>query len=172
MGRELWASRKERVLPHSPLPHARFDSVCKRWNLEHVVLDLFSHFTMGNIRWSPSAHVCVFVVSIDFLKRCCGVFFGWVTVCCVMVQARCLHLIVFLFLLGLGHSGRSSGFRHSGGRAATHQGSYAILEQRIGRHSHSTTAAASGRRHACGTAVPISPRTTRPRSTQRRHEVA
>ena len=29
----------------------------KRWNLEHVVLDLFSHFTMGKIQWSLSAHV-------------------------------------------------------------------------------------------------------------------
>ena len=26
-------------------------------NLEHVVLDLFSHFTMGKIQWSLSAHV-------------------------------------------------------------------------------------------------------------------
>ena len=25
------------VLPHSPLPHARVDSECKRWNLEHVL---------------------------------------------------------------------------------------------------------------------------------------
>ena len=42
------------VLPHSPLPHARVDSECKRWNLEHVVLDLFSHFTVGKVqvRWS------------------------------------------------------------------------------------------------------------------------
>ena len=41
------------VLPHSPLPHARVDSECKRWNLEHVVLDLFSHFTLGKVqvRW-------------------------------------------------------------------------------------------------------------------------
>ena len=56
-------------------------------------------------------------------------FFGWVTVCCAMVQAKCLHTIVSLFL---GHS------RHSGGRAATHQvlDSYAILEQRIGRQQH------------------------------------
>ena len=79
----------------------------------------------------------------------------------------------FAQLFDHGHSGRSRGFRHSGRRAATHQvlGSCAILEQRIGRHSHSTTAAASGRRHACGTAVLISPRTTRPKSTQRRHEV-
>ena len=55
------------------------------------------------------------------------------------------------------HSGRSRGFRHSGGRAAAHHvlGSCAILEQRIRRHSHSTTAAASGGRHACGTAVPF-----------------
>ena len=39
------------VLPHSPLPHARVDSECKRWNLEHVVLDLFSHFTVGKVQW-------------------------------------------------------------------------------------------------------------------------
>ena len=40
-------------LPHSPHPHARVDSECKRWNLEHVVLDLFSHFTVGKVqdRW-------------------------------------------------------------------------------------------------------------------------
>ena len=50
--------------------------------------------------------------------------------------------------------------------------SCAIFEQRIGRHSHSTTASASGRCRACGTAVPISLRMARPRSTQRRHEVA
>ena len=42
-----------------------------------------------------------------------------------------------------------------------------IICWRIGRHSHSTTSAASGRRHACGAAVPISPRPTRPTSTQR-----
>ena len=39
------------MLPHSPLPHARIDSECKRWNLEHVVLDLFSHFTLGKVQW-------------------------------------------------------------------------------------------------------------------------
>ena len=41
------------MLPHSPRPHARVDSECKRWNLEHVVLDLFSHFTVGKVqvRW-------------------------------------------------------------------------------------------------------------------------
>ena len=38
------------VLPHSPPPHARVDSECKRWNLEHVVLDLFSHFTLGKVQ--------------------------------------------------------------------------------------------------------------------------
>ena len=38
--------------------------------------------------------------------------------------------------------------------------------------THSTTEPASGGRHACGTAVPISPRTTRPSSTERLHEVA
>ena len=27
------------------------DSERKRWNLEHVVLDLFSHFTLGKIQW-------------------------------------------------------------------------------------------------------------------------
>ena len=41
------------------LSHTRVlvDFDCKRWNLEHVVLDLFSHFTMGKIQWSLSAHV-------------------------------------------------------------------------------------------------------------------
>ena len=41
------------VLPRSQPPHARVDSECKRWNLEHVVLDLFSHFTLGKVqvRW-------------------------------------------------------------------------------------------------------------------------
>ena len=38
------------VLPHGPPPHARVDSECKRWNLEHVVLDLFSHFTLGKVQ--------------------------------------------------------------------------------------------------------------------------
>ena len=155
MERELWAARKDACCPFSPLTtNARFDSECKRWNLEHVVLDLFSHFTMGNIRWSLSAHVQ----------------------CSLSRSTFCIDALVFPFpqLFDHGHSGRSRGFRHSGGRAATHQvlGSCAILEQRVGRHSRSTTAAASGRRHACGTAAPISPRTTRPRSTQRRHEVA
>ena len=56
MGRELWAGRSARVVSWSP-PHARVDSDCKRWNLEHVVLDLFSHLTLGNSRWSLSAHV-------------------------------------------------------------------------------------------------------------------
>ena len=40
----LWAAREERVLPHSPPPH-------ERWNLEHVVLDLFSHMKTGKIKW-------------------------------------------------------------------------------------------------------------------------
>ena len=30
--------------PTAHFPDARFDSEFKRWNLEHVVLDLFSHF--------------------------------------------------------------------------------------------------------------------------------
>ena len=34
----------------SPLPYARFDSECKRWNLEHVVFDLFSHIITGKIK--------------------------------------------------------------------------------------------------------------------------
>ena len=38
------------VLLHSPPPHARVDSECKGWNLEHVVLDLFSHFTLGKVQ--------------------------------------------------------------------------------------------------------------------------
>ena len=38
------------VLPHSPPPHARVVSECKRWNLEHVVLDVFSHFTVGKVQ--------------------------------------------------------------------------------------------------------------------------
>ena len=50
MERELWAAREERAAPQSP-PHARVDSECKRWNLEHVVLDLFSRFTLGKIQW-------------------------------------------------------------------------------------------------------------------------
>ena len=41
---ELWACTPKSVCcPTSPPPHARFDSERKRWNLEHVVLDLFSH---------------------------------------------------------------------------------------------------------------------------------
>ena len=39
------------MLPLSPPPHARFDSECKRWNLEHVVLDQFSHIKTGKIKW-------------------------------------------------------------------------------------------------------------------------
>ena len=39
------------VLPLSPLPHARVGSECKRWNLEQVVLDLFSHIQTGKIQW-------------------------------------------------------------------------------------------------------------------------
>ena len=39
--------------PTAHPPHARVDSECKRWNLEHVVLDLFSHITVGKVqdRW-------------------------------------------------------------------------------------------------------------------------
>ena len=39
------------------------DSECKRWNLEHVVLDLFSHFTLGKVQWlshvvlDPFSHI-------------------------------------------------------------------------------------------------------------------
>ena len=51
-GEELWATRKERVLLHCPLPHARFDSECKRWNLEHVVLDLFSRVRSNGFSFS------------------------------------------------------------------------------------------------------------------------
>ena len=36
--------------PTAHPPHARVDSECKRWNLEHVVLDLFSHFTLGKVQ--------------------------------------------------------------------------------------------------------------------------
>ena len=86
------------MLPHSPPPHARFDSECQRWNLEHVVLDLFSHFTLGKIR----RHMCeCSLTRSTFWKDAFGVFFGWVTVCCAMVQAKCLHLIVSLFLNSL-----------------------------------------------------------------------
>ena len=56
-GEGLCAARKERVLPHSPPQHARFDSDCKRWDLVHVVLDLFSRVTFGKIRWSLSVRV-------------------------------------------------------------------------------------------------------------------
>ena len=42
MVRGLWAAREERAAPQSH-PHARVDSERKRWNLEHVVLDPFSH---------------------------------------------------------------------------------------------------------------------------------
>ena len=95
---------------------------------------------------------------------------GYCLLCHGSGEVFALNCFPFPQLFDHGHSGRSRGFRHSGGRAATHQvlDSCAILEQRICRHSHSTTVAASGRRHACGTAVPTSPRTTRPRSTQRR----
>ena len=39
------------VLPHSPRSHARVDSERKRWNLEHVVLDLFSPIQTSKIQW-------------------------------------------------------------------------------------------------------------------------
>ena len=52
----VWEGGCGRHVPHvllrSPHPHARVDSECKRWNLEHVVLDLFSHFTVVQVRWS------------------------------------------------------------------------------------------------------------------------
>ena len=49
------AAQERRAAQQSLLPHARFDSECV--NLEHVLFDLFSHFTLGEIRWSLSAHV-------------------------------------------------------------------------------------------------------------------
>ena len=54
-----------RALLVSP-PHARVHSECKRWNLEHVVLDLFSHFTL--VRFSG----CLMVVLDPFshIERC------------------------------------------------------------------------------------------------------
>ena len=62
MERGLWAAQEERAAPWAArsarvalqslhLPHARVDSESKRWKLEHVVLDLFSHFTLGKIQW-------------------------------------------------------------------------------------------------------------------------
>ena len=122
-GEGLWPTREERDATQSP-PHARFVSECKQWNLEHVVLDLFSHITLGNIRRSLSAHVRVFVDSNDFLYGCFGVFFGWVTVCCAMVQ----HLIVSLFLNSLTMAQR-------GAQPRIRCRTCVILEQRIGRHS-------------------------------------
>ena len=82
-----------------------------------------------------------------------------VTVCGAMVQAKCLHLIVSLFVtsLTMGTAAEVVASRHSGGRTATLRCWYAILKQLTGRHCHSTTAAASGRRDACGTAVPFRP---------------
>ena len=56
MGRELWAARKERVLPHSPRHTRDLILSASDGNLEHVVLDLFSHLTLGNSMWSLSAH--------------------------------------------------------------------------------------------------------------------
>ena len=79
MRRELWAAREERAAPQpTPTregwrilracgkgavdgtfhtccptahpPHARVDSECKRWHLEHVVLHLLSHFTLGKVQ--------------------------------------------------------------------------------------------------------------------------
>ena len=46
-------TRRACAAPQPPLHHtrARFDSECKRWNLEHVVLDLFSHIKTGKIQW-------------------------------------------------------------------------------------------------------------------------
>ena len=72
--------------PHT-LPHMRVlvDSECKRWNLEHVVLDLFSHFTLGKIRWLSvscrgsgccdlfqlfASFAQLFVVAVDNLRSC------------------------------------------------------------------------------------------------------
>ena len=103
------AARKERVLPHSPPPHARFDSECKRWNLEQVVLDLFSHFTFEKIRWSLSAHVRVFVDSIDFLKRCfhCVRRLGDCLLCHGSGEVFALDCFPFPQLFDHGHSCRS-----------------------------------------------------------------
>ena len=108
---------------------------------------------MGKIQWSLSAHVWVFVDSIDFLYWCSHCVPSW----CLLRLSGCLLChgsgevfapICFAFpeLFDHGHSWRSRGFWHPGGFAATHHvlGSCAILEQRIGRHSHSTPAPASG----------------------------
>ena len=54
-----WGQHGKSVLPHSPSPppthpptHTQsVDSECKRRNLEHVVLVLSSHFTLGKVRW-------------------------------------------------------------------------------------------------------------------------
>ena len=51
MGRELWAAREELAAPQSRHTKVLVDFECKRWNLEHAVLDLLSHFTMGKIQW-------------------------------------------------------------------------------------------------------------------------
>ena len=132
VGSGMWAAREERVLVHSPLPHARFDSVCKRWNLEHVFLDLFSHF----IGYKPKVTfgTRVSVRCLDGLSALMLWFLLRLSDCLLCHGSGELFApscFPFPQLFDHGHRGRSRGFRHSGGRAATHQvlGSYAILEQ-------------------------------------------
>ena len=128
------------------------------WNM---LFSTYSHTSRWVTARGHFRHTCECSLSRStFCIDAFTVFFGWVTVCCAMVQAKCLHLIVSLFhnSLTMGTAAEVVASDILVGRAATHQvlGSFTIIEQRIGRHSHSTTAAASGRRHACGTAVPIS----------------
>ena len=123
------------VLRHS-LRHTQLlvDSDCKRWNLEHVVLDLFSHFTLGKIQWL--SHVV-----LDLVLHSKTVEILWLSVSC-QSSGFCdlfqlFALFAQLFVVAVDHvriCQRRSGFRHPRGRAAAHQvlGSCAILEQRIG----------------------------------------
>ena len=98
-------------------PHTRVlvDSECKRQNLEHVVPDLFSHFTVGKIQW----------LSVS----CRGSGF------CDLFQLFASIAQLFVAVDHVRSCQRRSGFRHPRGGAVAHQvlGSCAILEPRIGR---------------------------------------
>ena len=105
-----------------------------------------------------------------------GVFFSRVNVCCAMVQAKCSHPFILLFLnsliMGTAEEAAASDILVGAQPrimcwTRARSSSSEVVDTATARRQP-----ASGRRRACGTAVPISLRTARPRSTQRRHEVA
>ena len=141
---------------------------------KRVVLDLFSNFEMGNIQWSlrhtcecslTRPTFCVDAFTVYHLRF----FFSRVDVCCAMVSGEVFCTNLFLLFpeeaaaddILMGAQPPIMCWTRA------QSSSSELVETATARRRHREEDAVR-----VGTAVPISPRTARPRSTERRHEVA